>query len=262
MTGVWAFAALWFGLALIASLLSIWFHISTALSEIIVGMIAQFFFAATIGADVLGVTEPWVKFLAGVGAIILTFMAGAELDPQVFKLKWKEAAAIGFASFLFPFLGCAAAAHYFLGWEVMPSLLAGLALAATSVAVVYTVMMEFGFNRTDFGKTILAGCFITDLGTVVGLGLIFAPFTIKTLVFVGAGVAVFLSLPWLTPRLSNFSEASLPSLKRNFCFSACSEWVHSPHGLIVRQSSQLTSSVWCLLERSEGIMLLSGACVP
>ena len=62
-------------------------------------------------------------------------------------------------------------------------------------------MMEFGFNRTDFGKTILAGCFITDLGTVVGLGLIFAPFTIKTLVFVGAGVAVFLSLPWLTPRL-------------------------------------------------------------
>jgi glutathione-regulated potassium-efflux system ancillary protein KefC len=74
--------------------------------------------------------------LPGVGAIILTFMAGAELDPQVFKLKWKEAAAIGFASFLFPFLGCAAAAHYLLGWEVMPSLLAGLALAATSVAVV------------------------------------------------------------------------------------------------------------------------------
>lgn len=83
MTAVWALAALWFGLALIASLLSMWFCISTALSEIIVGMIAQFIFAATIGADVLGVTEPWVKFLAGVGAIILTFMAGEELDPQV-----------------------------------------------------------------------------------------------------------------------------------------------------------------------------------
>src|ERR1039458_376100 len=65
-------------------------------------------------------------------------------------------------------------------------------------------MMEFGFNRTDFGKTILAGCFITDLGTVVGLGLIFAPFTIKTLIFVGGGVAVFLSLPWLTPHLFKF----------------------------------------------------------
>jgi glutathione-regulated potassium-efflux system ancillary protein KefC len=201
MTGIWALAALWFGLALIASLLSIWFRISTALSEIIVGMIAQLILGSTIGSDVLGITEPWVKFLAGAGAIILTFMAGAELDPQVFKLKWKEAAAIGLASFFFPFLGCAAAAHYLLGWNIMPSWLAGLALAATSVAVVYTVMMEFGFNKTDFGKTILAGCFITDLGTVVGLGLIFAPFTIKTAIFVGAGVAVFFSLPWLTPRL-------------------------------------------------------------
>src|SRR5450631_526108 len=102
MTGVWGLAALWLGLALVASLLSIWFRISTALSEIIVGMIAQLILGATIGSDVLGITEPWVKFLAGAGAIILTFMAGAELDPQVFKLKWKEAAAIGLASFFFP----------------------------------------------------------------------------------------------------------------------------------------------------------------
>jgi hypothetical protein len=43
------------------------------------------------------------------------------------------------------------------------------------VAVVYTVRMEYGFNKTDFGKTILASSFITNLGTVVGLGLIFVP---------------------------------------------------------------------------------------
>jgi glutathione-regulated potassium-efflux system ancillary protein KefC len=53
-----------------------------------------------------------VKFLSGIGAIVLTFLAGAELDPQVFRLKWKEAVAVGLASFFFPFLGCAAAAHY------------------------------------------------------------------------------------------------------------------------------------------------------
>ena len=200
MTGVWALAALWLGLALIASLLSIWFRISTALSEIVVGTIAQLIIGAAIGSAVLGTDESWVKFLAGIGAIVLTFLAGAELDPVVFRAKWKEAVSVGLASFAFPFLGCAAAARWLLGWDVMPSWLAGVAMSTTSVAVVYAVMVEFGFNRTGYGKTILAACFITDLGTVVALGLIFAPFTLKTVIFIAVGVVVFIVLPWLTPR--------------------------------------------------------------
>jgi glutathione-regulated potassium-efflux system ancillary protein KefC len=200
MTSVWALAALWVSLALIATLLSIWLRVSTALSEIVVGMIAQLIIGAAIGSAVLGTDESWIKFLSGIGAIVLTFLAGAELDPQIFKLKWKEAAAVGFISFLLPFLGCAAAAHYVLGWAIMPSWLAGVAMSTTSVAVVYAVMVEFGFNTTEYGKTILAACFVTDLGTVVALGLIFAPFTTKTLIFVGVGIVVFVVLPWLTPR--------------------------------------------------------------
>jgi glutathione-regulated potassium-efflux system ancillary protein KefC len=149
---------------------------------------------------VLGTDESWIKFLSGIGAIVLTFLAGAELDPAVFRLKWKEAVAVGLISFLFPFLGCAAAAHYLLGWEIMPSWLAGIAMSTTSVAVVYAVMIEYGFNTTDYGKTVLAACFITDLGTVMALGLVFAPFTVKTLIFIGVGIVVFVLLPWLTPR--------------------------------------------------------------
>jgi glutathione-regulated potassium-efflux system ancillary protein KefC len=200
MTSVWALAALWLSLALIAGLLSIWLRVSTALSEIVVGTVAQLIFGAVIGSAVLGTDESWIKFLSGVGAIVLTFLAGAELDPAVFKLKWKEAVAVGHASFIFPFLGCAAGAHYVLGWEVMPSWLAGVAMSTTSVAVVYAVMLEFGFNVTDYGKTVLAACFVTDLGTVLALGLIFAPFTIKTVIFVAVGIAAFVLLPWLTPR--------------------------------------------------------------
>jgi glutathione-regulated potassium-efflux system ancillary protein KefC len=200
MTSVWALAALWVALALIATLFSIWLRVSTALSEIVVGMIAQLIIGAAIGSTVLGTDESWVKFLSGIGAIVLTFLAGAELDPQVFKLKWKEAAAVGFISFFLPFVGCAAAARYVLGWEPMPSWLAGVAMSTTSVAVVYAVMVEFGFNTTEYGKTILAACFVTDLGTVVALGLIFAPFTMKTLIFIGVGIVVFTVLPWLTPR--------------------------------------------------------------
>src|ERR1700732_2467590 len=198
MTGVWALAALWLGLALIASLLSIWLRISTALSEIVVGTIAQLVLGLAFGPAVLGTGEPGVNFLAGIGAIVLTFLAGAELDPVVFRLKWKEAAAIGLASFAFPFLGCAAAAHYLLGWEVIASCLAGIAMSTTSVAVVYAVMLEFGFNTTEYGKTILAACFITDIGTVVALGLIFAPFTAKTAIFLVASVAAIVFVPWAT----------------------------------------------------------------
>jgi Kef-type K+ transport system membrane component KefB len=200
MTGIWALAALWLGLALLATLLSIWLRVSTALSEIVVGTIAQLLIGAAIGSAILGTNESWITFLSGTGAIVLTFLAGAELDPVVFRRKWKEAGAVGLASFFMPFALCALGAYFVLGWELKPSLLAGVAMSTTSVAVVYAVMLEFGFNRTEYGKTVLAACFVTDLGTVVALGLIFAPFTYKTLIFVLAGVVVFGILPWLTPR--------------------------------------------------------------
>jgi len=197
MTEVWSLAALWFALALVAVVLSILLRIANALSEIIVGIAA----GALIGAATLGVDQSWIKFLAGAGAIILTFLAGAELDPVVFRAKWKEATAVGLVSFAAPFLGCAAAAYYLLHWSVEASWLAGVALSTTSVAVVYAVMLEFGFNRTAYGKTMLAACFITDLGTVLALGFIFSPFTYKTLVFFGVTLAACLLLPRLTERL-------------------------------------------------------------
>jgi glutathione-regulated potassium-efflux system ancillary protein KefC len=200
MDNVWFVASLWVGLALIATLLGIWLRVSTALSEIVVGTVAQLVIGVAIGRDALGGRSEWVSFLAGVGAILLTFLAGAELDPQVFRRKWREATVIGLAGFFAPFLGATAVAYYVLGWDVRASWLAGVALSTTSVAVVYAVMLELGFNRTDFGKAILAACFINDLGTVIALGLIFSPFTVKTLVFVVVSVAVFTALPYITPR--------------------------------------------------------------
>ncbi|HMK13909.1 MAG TPA: cation:proton antiporter [Burkholderiales bacterium] len=200
MTETWGLAALWMGLALIAVLMSIWLRIATALSEIVVGIVAQLAIGSFIGAAALGADQSWIKFLSGTGAIVLTFLAGAELDPAVFKLKLKEATAVGLMSFLAPFLGCTAAAYYLLDWGVQASWLAGVALSTTSVAVVYAVMLEFGFNKTDYGKTVLAACFVTDLGTVLALGFIFSPFTYKTLIFFGASAVAFMILPWLTPR--------------------------------------------------------------
>ena len=200
MSETWLIAALWLGLALIASLLSIWLRIATALSEIVVGAIAQLLIGAFVGGIALGAGESWVKFLAGTGAIVLTFLAGAELDPHVLRRKWKESMAIGLISFAAPFFGCAAIAYWGLGWGISASWLAGIAMSTTSVAVVYAVMLEFGFNATDYGKTVLAACFITDLATVLALGFIFAPFTFRTVIFFAASILVFAVLPWVTPR--------------------------------------------------------------
>jgi Kef-type K+ transport system membrane component KefB len=107
---------------------------------------------------------------------------------------------IGLIGFFAPFFGATAVARFLLGWDLHASWLAGVALSTTSVAVVYAVMLELGFNRTEFGKAILAACFINDLGTVIMLGLIFSPFTMRTLVFVVTSLVAFILLPYLTPR--------------------------------------------------------------
>jgi Kef-type K+ transport system membrane component KefB len=219
MENVWFLASLWVGLALIATLLAIWLKISTALSEIVVGTVAQLVIGAAIGGSLGGQSE-WVTFLAGTGSILLTFLAGAELDPMVFRRKWREATAIGLVGFFGPFFGVAAIAHYVLGWTVMSSWLAGVALSTTSVAVVYAVLLELGFNRTEFGKAILAACFINDLGTVIALGLIFSPFTLKTLVFVVVGLVAFLVLPYATPRFFKKYGGRVSELEAKFILFA------------------------------------------
>jgi Kef-type K+ transport system membrane component KefB len=91
-------------------------------------------------------------------------------------------------------------AYYVAGWSANAAKIAGVALSTTSVAVVYAVMIETGLNRTSLGKLILAACFITDLGTVVALGLLFADFNHWLLLFV---VALALILP-LSPGLTRW----------------------------------------------------------
>src|ERR1700677_450956 len=219
MENVWVMAAVWVGLALIATLIAIWLRISTALSEIVVGTVAQLVIGALFMHAELGGKTSWISFLAGTGAIVLTFLAGAELDPQIFRTKWKESTVIGLVGFFGPFLGCTAVAHYILHWSGRSSWLAGVALSTTSVAVVYAVMLELGFNVTDFGKAVLAACFVNDLGTVIALGMIFSPFTIKTLIFVVVSAVVFTILPFLTPRFLKKYGGRVSELEAKYLLS-------------------------------------------
>jgi Kef-type K+ transport system membrane component KefB len=223
MESDWGIAALWLGLALLASLLAIRLKLSIALVEILVGIAAGNLALLLGHYQVFGLhwelkASEWVKFLAGFGSILLTFMAGAEIEPSVLRRFFKQSMAIGVASFAAPFVGALLYAHYVSGWDWNAAAICGIALSTTSVAVVYAVMIETGLNETDFGKLILAACFITDLGTVVALGACFANYDWSLLVFVVVAVLVL----WFAPRFvrwffSRFStHVSEPGVKLVF----------------------------------------------
>lgn len=202
MESAFTIAALWLGLAVLATIIAYHLRISIALIEICMGIAAAALADTFFGQDSLGNNLEWVRFLAAMGAVLLTFLAGAELDPKVIRKKWKEVFIVGIFGFLAPFLGVAALAHFILHWNSQASWLAGIALSTTSMAVVYAVMLETGFNKTEFGKGILGACFVNDLGTVLMLGLLFAPFTYKTIVFVVVSAIVLTAFPFLTKLLT------------------------------------------------------------
>jgi Kef-type K+ transport system membrane component KefB len=228
MASVWLQSALWLGLALLASLVSIRVAVSVALAEIVVGAAA---------GNLIGLqTTDWVNFLAGFGAILLTFLAGTEIDPRIVKKHFWSSMTIGVMGFLAPYLGVLAYAHFVLGWAWPQAQIAGISLSTTSVAVVYAVMIETGFNQTDIGKIILAACFINDLGTVLALGVVFAHYDLWLLLFgvVTAGVLVVLVryAPWMFKRLgqrahgaawrkTNAGHVSLSQLKVMSAIETC-----------------------------------------
>jgi len=194
-------AAAWLGLALLATFAAAKLRISIARVEIVVGIAAAAIIGRLSGPEAIGSNLPWLTFIASSGAVLLTFLAGAELEHAVMRRKWKEVSVVGLVGFFAPFFGCAAVARFVMDWSVQSSWLAGIALSTTSMAVVYAVMLETGFNATEFGKGILGSCLVNDLGTVITLGLIFSPFTFRTVVFLGVGGVAFIALPLVTPRL-------------------------------------------------------------
>src|SRR5207237_1671479 len=138
---IWFVAAVWMGLALVASLVSIWAGISVALIEIFIGVIAGNFLHLTASNE-------WINFLALLGSGVLTFLAGAEIDPRSLKTNLRASLLIGVLSFTVPFGVVWIFAQFVLGWPLHQAQIAGIALSTTSVAVVYAVMIEGGLRDT------------------------------------------------------------------------------------------------------------------
>jgi Kef-type K+ transport system membrane component KefB len=207
MDNIWLQSALWMALALVAAMGSLYITISAALFEIVVGAIA----GNTIGLPL----TPWINYIASVGAVVLTFLAGTDIDPHVVKKHFGSSMTIGLMGFFAPYIGCLLLARYGLGWPWPQAQIAGIALSTTSVAVVYAVMVETGYNRTELGKIILAACFINDIGTVLALGLVFANYNMYLLLFAVVTVAAVAVLPFIVPWLFKRigGRASEPEIK-------------------------------------------------
>lgn len=191
MDNTWLISALWIGLALAASLISIRIGLSVALVEIVVGAVA----GNTVGLEI----TPWATYLAGAGALVLTFLAGAEVDPVVVRKHFWPSMLIGLMGFVAPFVGVLLFVRFVFAWSWPQAEIAGLALSTTSVAVVYAVMVENGYNKSELGKIILAACFVNDLGTVAVLGILFANYNIWLAVFVVAAGLAMVILPKFSP---------------------------------------------------------------
>lgn len=168
-------------LIFLASLISLRIGVSVAIVEIVLGALA-----GNLGFR----TEEWMLYLANFGGILLTFLAGTEIDTTLLREKFKESFLIGFFSFLLPFLGVAVYVHFIEGWTLPASLIAGTALSTTSLAVVYSVLVETGLSSTGIGKLLMAATFITDMGTALALTLLFTKPTLYSLTFVVVSVVV------------------------------------------------------------------------
>jgi Kef-type K+ transport system membrane component KefB len=186
-----AVAAVLTGTILLASMISVEIGISVALIELLAGVIV----GNALNIDVPG----WLAFLGSFAGIVLTFLAGAEVDVPQFKREWKASISIGLVSFAAPFVVVGLLAYYALGWSHRQAEIGGLALSTTSLAVVYAVLVETGLNRELVGKRLMSATFVTDIATVAGLTVLFIKPTLWAVPFVLVSVGLIFGLPKLSP---------------------------------------------------------------
>ncbi len=208
----WVFLAIWMGAAFFAAVIALQLRVSVALMEVLVGIGLSHF---------LGMTQPteWMVFLARMGSVTLAFLAGTEIDPRSFRHHAASSLTIGFLSFLLPFGLIYLLAHSVLGWSSAQSIIAGIALATTSVAIVYTTVVEKGMESSRFGQLLLTSCFVTDFASVLSLGLFFTHWSPNSFLLLLVALLLLLALPLsLGPLLRWLRQSPISEPEIKFLF--------------------------------------------
>ena len=186
-----ALAALLAVTILLASMVSIEIGLSVALIELAAGVAVGNLFTVTV--------PDWLSFVGTFAGVMLTFLAGAEVDVPQFRREWQASISIGAVSFAAPFVVALGACYWLAGWNRDQAEIGGLALSTTSLAVVYAVLVETGLNRSVIGKRIMSATFVTDILTVIGLSVLFITPNIWVIPFVAVSVGFIWGLPKISP---------------------------------------------------------------
>src|SRR5262245_20046242 len=179
------------GVILLASVISVELGVTVALLQLSLGVVAGNAFHVH--------SQEWLDFVASFASIVLTFLAGMEVDPDYLRNRAKSTVGIGVASFAGPFVVASLVAYLVLDWTGKASLIAGTALSTTSLAVVYAVLLERGLTDTAIGKLLMSSTFVTDLCTAIALSAIFITPNLWFPLFLGVSLALILVLPKIAP---------------------------------------------------------------
>jgi Kef-type K+ transport system membrane component KefB len=186
-----AVAAVLAAAVLAASTVSVELGLSVALIELFVGMLV----GNALSLDVPG----WLSFIGSFAGIVLTFLAGAEVDVPQLRREWKASVSLGLVSFGAPFIVVALLAYYGLGWNGQQAQIAGIALSTTSLAVVYAVLVETGLNETVVGKRLMSATFVTDFATAAALSILFIKPTLWIVPFIAVSAVLVYGMPRIAP---------------------------------------------------------------
>lgn len=184
-------AAVLAAVVLVASVVSVELGVTVALVELTLGVAAGNLFHLQ--------TQEWLDFIAKFGSIVLTFLAGMEVDPAYMRRRLGASLGIGVVSFIGPFVVASTVAYLVLDWSTRASLIAGTALSTTSLAVVYAVLVERGLTDTSIGKLLMSATFVTDLCTALALSAIFIKPNLWFPVFLAVSVLLIVALPRVAP---------------------------------------------------------------
>src|SRR5712691_3716285 len=176
---------------LLASMLSVELGVTVALFELTLGVVFGNAFHLQ--------SQEWLDFIAKFGSILLTFLAGMEVDPRYMRRRLGASVGIGVISFVGPFLVASLAAYFLLDWSSRASLITGTALSTTSLAVVYAVLVERRLTDTGVGKLLMSATFVTDLCTALALSAIFIKPNLWFPAFLAVSVGLIIVLPRVAP---------------------------------------------------------------
>lgn len=192
-----------------AALLAFEVGISSAIVEIIAGVLLAFFMADIGSLD-------WLEFLANLGMLGLMFMAGFEVDINRLRHTWRASVGIGVLSFALPLAGVFAVCFYWLEYPTLVAGLVAIGLSTTSLALVYHALRDRGMLDSKTGQTLLAASSVVDVLSMVSLALLMGDVGWGTAIFVIVVVPTIFGLPRLGRWIFRRYKGSIVELELRF----------------------------------------------